>query len=147
MADMQGERKEILSLEFGVSLVSTLNLFSPWTDSATEPIRLKNSPSVMMMMPITQSQRQVNPSRGVVAFSVVTVGITRWIQEERNFDAKIGIWHFVIWVIWNCGSLSVFTSVVFQMNVTTTYQVNKMVILQSFKKFMLKAMYNLYEHL
>ena len=28
------------------------------------------------------------------------------------------------------------------MNVTTTYQVNKMVILQSFKKLMLKAMYN-----
>jgi len=33
-----------------------------------------------MMMPITQSQRQVNPSRGVVAFSVVTVGITRSIS-------------------------------------------------------------------
>ena len=38
------------------------------------------------------------------------------------------------------------TLVVFQMNVTT-YQTNKMVILQSFKKLMLKAMYNLYEHL
>ncbi|KAK4597618.1 hypothetical protein RGQ29_015225 [Quercus rubra] len=65
----------------------------------------------MMMMPITQPQRQVNPSRGVVAFSVVTIGITRvlqlmkvckiyvsfslcffqpiWIQEERSFDAKV----------------------------------------------------------
>ncbi|KAK7818131.1 hypothetical protein CFP56_041794, partial [Quercus suber] len=31
----------------------------------------------MMMMPITQSHRQVNPSRGVVAISVITVGITR----------------------------------------------------------------------
>ena len=33
-----------------------------------------------MMMPITQSQRQVNPSRDVVAFSVVTVGITKSIS-------------------------------------------------------------------
>ncbi|XP_023921860.2 uncharacterized protein LOC112033304 [Quercus suber] len=101
----------------------------------------------MMMMPITQSHRQVNPSRGVVAISVITVGITRWIQEERSFDAKIGIWHFVIWLIWNCGSLSMLTLVVLQMNVTTTYQVSKMVILQSFKKLMLKATYNSHQHL
>nr|POF25016.1 hypothetical protein CFP56_37977 [Quercus suber] len=60
-----------------------------YTDSATEPIRINDSPSAMMMMPITQSHRQVNPSRGVVAISVITVGITRWIQEERSFDAKV----------------------------------------------------------
>nr|XP_023921865.1 uncharacterized protein LOC112033304 isoform X2 [Quercus suber] len=118
-----------------------------YTDSATEPIRINDSPSAMMMMPITQSHRQVNPSRGVVAISVITVGITRWIQEERSFDAKIGIWHFVIWLIWNCGSLSMLTLVVLQMNVTTTYQVIKMVILHSFKKLMLKATYNSHQHL
>ncbi|XP_065625047.1 palmitoyl-acyl carrier protein thioesterase, chloroplastic isoform X2 [Quercus suber] len=39
------------------------------------------------------------------------------------------------------------TLVILQMNVTTNYQVNKMVILQSFKKFMFKAMYNSHQHL
>ncbi|KAL4619826.1 hypothetical protein ACB092_06G108600 [Castanea dentata] len=39
------------------------------------------------------------------------------------------------------------TSMILQMNVTTNYEVNKTVILQSFKKFMFKVMYNSLQHL
>ena len=59
------------------------------------------------------------------------------IQQNYKFDILLlyVVIHFPTYTI------DRLTLVILQMNVTATYQVNKMVILQSFKKLMLKATY------
>ncbi|KAL0001311.1 hypothetical protein SO802_015092 [Lithocarpus litseifolius] len=44
-------------------------------------------------------------------------------------------------------SIARLTSVILRMNIAPIYQLNKVVIVQNFKKLMLKAMYNSHQHL
>ena len=62
----------------------------------------------------------------------------------QNYKFGILLLHVIHFSIYSIDRLM---SVTLQINVRATYQMNGMVILQIFKKLMLKAMYNSHQHL